>query len=759
MMKNPLNKRLPREFFGEFGKYLVIFLFLTGTIGFVSGFLVAGGSMITAYNNSFVKYNIEDGHFLLSEEASEELISRLEQEKVTIYPDYYIEEDTDHDQDGGTDSTLRIYQDRETVNKVCLMEGELPEQENEIAIDRMYADNNNITVGDTIEVGKKELTVTGLVALSDYSALFSDNGDMMFDAVKFGVAVMNEEGFKSFGEKNLSYCYSWKYDKAPKDEIEKKELSDDFMKVLAEQAIIEKYVPEYSNQAIHFTGDDMGGDRSMMLVLLYILIVILAFVFSVTINHTVVKEAAVIGTLRASGYTRGELLRHYLAMPMLVTLLAAVLGNILGYTMFKNLVASIYYGSYSLPTYETIWNGEAFVLTTVIPVIIMMITNMCSLMRRLSLSPLQFIRRDLTRKQRKKAVRLPDFKFFHRFRLRIILQNRSSYLTLFVGIVFANLLLLFGMMMAPLLSNFQEEVLEHMISDYQYVLKAPIEIEEDSAEKYCVTSLKTPEGAGGEGTEGEEISVYGIYDDSQYVKQEFPEEGIYISDGFAEKFQLAVGDTLTLKEIYGKKEYDFEIKGIQTYPAALTVFMSQEQFCQVFEKEEAYFNGYFSNEELTEIDEAYIASCITEDDLTKLSRQMDVSMGTMFYVVNVFAVILAALLIYLLTKLILEKNTNAISMVKILGYENGEIARLYLVATTWVVIISVLLSFFIDTWVMDVVYREVIKDFSGWLSFYIKPEIYVEMFVMVIAAYAAVALLQFKKIQKIPMDEALKNVE
>ena len=45
-MKNPLRKRLLRELVSEFGKYLVIFLFMAVTIGFVSGFLVAGDSMI-----------------------------------------------------------------------------------------------------------------------------------------------------------------------------------------------------------------------------------------------------------------------------------------------------------------------------------------------------------------------------------------------------------------------------------------------------------------------------------------------------------------------------------------------------------------------------------------------------------------------------------------------------------------------------------------------------------------------------------------
>ncbi len=69
-MRNPLMKRLPREFIGEMGKYLVIFLFMTATIGFVSGFLVAGGSMIQAYEESFEKYKIEDGHFVLLKESS-----------------------------------------------------------------------------------------------------------------------------------------------------------------------------------------------------------------------------------------------------------------------------------------------------------------------------------------------------------------------------------------------------------------------------------------------------------------------------------------------------------------------------------------------------------------------------------------------------------------------------------------------------------------------------------------------------------------
>ena len=69
-MKNPLLKRLPRELISDFGKYLAVFLFMTATIGFVSGFLVADDSMLAAYQESFEKYNIEDGNFTLEKEAT-----------------------------------------------------------------------------------------------------------------------------------------------------------------------------------------------------------------------------------------------------------------------------------------------------------------------------------------------------------------------------------------------------------------------------------------------------------------------------------------------------------------------------------------------------------------------------------------------------------------------------------------------------------------------------------------------------------------
>ena len=777
-MKNPLWKRLPRELKSDFGKYIVIFLFMTLTIGFVSGFLVADDSMLAAYDESFEKYNIEHGNFTLSSRIEDSTISKIEEKgKVHICENFYRDEAVDADLDGETEGTMRIYQERTDMDLVCLMEGKMPAAKDEIAIDRMYADNNSLKVGDKLQIEGKELLVTGLVALSDYSCLFSNNSDMMFDAVKFGVAIMTEEGAEQFGTTHPEYRYSWQYEKEPVDDIQEKEMSEDFLDVLVKYANVTGFIPQYVNQAINFTGEDMGSDKAMMEVLLYILIAIMAFVFAVTTNNTITKEASVIGTLRASGYSRRELLVHYISLPVFVTILASVFGNILGYTVFKGTCADMYYGSYSLPTYETRWNADAFVLTTVVPVLIMLGINLVLISRKLRLSPLKFLRHDLSTSKRKKAMRLPNLKFFNRFRLRIILQNKSSYFTLFVGIFFANVLLLFGMMMVPLLDHYQQVTVENMLAPYQYILNVPEEPDEDekytvlgmiqklltpsletdteSAEKFCMESMKNVV----PGKEGESITVYGISDDSAYVSEEMPEDGVLISDGYSEKYKVKAGDTILLKEAYGKQEYELTVKGIFQYPGALSVFMSMGEFREIFGKSDDYFNGYFTKEEITDLDEDLIATTITEDDLTKISRQLDVSMGNMFQLINVFAIVLFALLIYLLTKLIIEKNATAISMVKILGYEDKEIRSLYLTSTTWVVILSILLSLILSTWTIHGIYGYLMESFSGWLTLYLEPVVYPEMFAMGMGAYILVAILQFRRIRKIPMDIALKNVE
>ena len=771
-MKSPLRKRIPRELKGEIGKYLVVFILMVATIGMVSGFLVADGSMIQAYDEGFEKYNIEDGNFRTGDRLYRGQREAIEEEGVKIYENHYIEDSLSNG------STIRFFKNRTEVDKICLMDGELPSETGEIAIDRMYADNNSLKTGDTLDDGTKSWTITGLVALSDYSCLFQNNNDSMFDAVKFGVGVVTDEEFDSLDQDKLQYNYAWTYNEKPQTELEEKNVSEDLMKAIGKVVTLENFVPQYQNQAIIFTGDDMGSDKAMMIMLLYIIIVIMAFVFGITTSNTIAKEAGVIGTLRASGYTKNELIRHYMTLPVIVTLVGALIGNILGYTAFKDVCAGMYYGSYSLPTYVTIWNAEAFLMTTVVPVIIMFVVNYAVLHHKLKLSPLKFLRRDLSSRKQRRAVYLsPRMKIFHRFRLRVIFQNISNYLVLFVGIIFANLLLMFGLLLPSALDHYQLEIQNNMLAKYQYMLSVPVsvmggsnkleamldmllfahdtETDNEDAEEFSAYSLNTIP----DKYKSEEVTLYGVHDDSKYIDVDFS-DGVYISKAYADKFLLKPGDSITLKEKYEDDEYTFKISGIYDYNGSLCIFMPQEELNQTFDLGDDYFSGYFSNTEITDIESSYIGSVIDLDALTKISRQLSVSMGSMMGMVNVFAVAIYMILIYLLSKIIIEKNAQSISMTKILGYTNGEISRLYILSTSIVIVLCLLISLPIETTIMEVLFREMmLQSISGWIALWIDPMIYVQMFVIGLVTYAVVALLEYRKIRKVPMGEALKNAE
>jgi putative ABC transport system permease protein len=767
MVKNPLKKRLLRELKSDFGKYFVIFAFLVILIAFCSGFFVATESMQQAFDGSFEKYNIENGHIIFNEKLANTIVNDIEEnQNVKLYELFYKEVERDNE------DTIRIYKNRADVDKISVMEGELASKSDEIALDRMYASNANLKVGDTVRIEGKDYRITGLIAMSDYTSLFKSNTDLMFDAQHFSVAQVSDAAFEALPDYSISYCYAWKYQNEVNTDKERETASDDLKDALVEVVkaenvkrayagelenflTVKDFVPEQDNQAIHFAGDDIGGDKSMITVLLYIVIIILAFIFGVTTMNTIEKESAVIGTLRASGYTKKELIIHFMELPAIVLVLGAVVGNILGYTGMKYVCADMYYGSYSLPSYVTVWNGWAFVATTVVPVILLICINFFMLVKMFKLSPLKFLRHDLSKKRKRKAVKLPNWRFLARFRTRIILQNKSSYLIMFIGIAFSNIILLFGLVMTPLLDNYKKLVVDSMPCAYQYVLKTKTETKTAGAEKYALTSLDYVRAK----DLNDEVSVYGLQDNSKYFEIDFDNDGVYISDGVAEKYGFKVGDTITLNNEMEGEEYSFAIAGIHTYPSSLAVFMPIENFRTTFDKADDYYSGYLSDEKIEDIAEENIALTITQDDMTIVADQLSDSMGRMFYLLIAFALLIYLIVVYLLSKVVIEKNANAISIVKILGYQNGDVFRLYVVSTIIVVAISLLITIPLSDAALGGLWKAILSSYPGWLSYKAPAYVLVEMPLIGVAAYVIIGLLEYRRIGRIPMETALKNVE
>ena len=103
------------------------------------------------------------------------------------------------------------------------------------------------------------------------------------------------------------------------------------------------------------------------------------------------------------------------------------------------------------------------------------VINVGLLWNKLTLTPLKFLRKDLKKGKQAKALKLPDWSFLKRFRIRVILQNKVCYLILFVGIYLSSLLLMFGVGLGPLLEHYVDNIDETLLYEYQYILKAPVD--------------------------------------------------------------------------------------------------------------------------------------------------------------------------------------------------------------------------------------------------------------------------------------------
>lgn len=904
-MHNPLNKRFKRDLRSDAGKYVAIFLFIVFFIGAASGFMVADNSVTAQFKTTAEECNIEDGHLAFNVRPSNELLGKIEsQNDFKLYDLSYKEETIKKDK------TLRIYKVRNEVNKECLMSGEMPTKDSEIAVDRMFAENNKITVGDSLKIKGKKYVVSGLIALPDYSALFKSNADMMFDAVGFGVAVMTDSGYNAIGNAHETINYAWKYNAPVEDEetenaksellmkslenilkeydepliqaqvdslykkakpyinslrdefdVAEKELEskyfaairkasiNDTAKMAKELGITEKqyknlkqvledadknsdewdldsldsapkinlddyktsddmdfddmynqiykivdavsdaklydcsqiyrdlaslkkitdkfsiddsgilnikdYSAKYINKSIMYAREDSGSDKATMMLMTYIIMVVIAFLFAVTTSNTITKEANVIGTLRAMGYSKGELIRHYMFLPIAVTLVGSIVGNVLGYTVFQKVFVGVYYSNYSLPTFKMLWNMNAFWETTVVPFILMILVNFVMLTKKLKISPLNFIRGELKESGQKRLIKLPKkMPFFSKFRLRIFFQNIPSYLTLALGIFLAGVLVVFGSMYGPLLDDYANIVKENQLSKYQYVMINEAESENADAEKFCMTSLQTTD----KKFMTDDVTIYGVENQSKYITERIPMGEVLVSSAMAEKFGLSSGDEFTLKEQYKDKIYSFKVGGVYNYDAAITVFMNRGDYLTQFNEKSDYFNGYFSNSKLDDLSDDDVATVITEKDLTKVVTQMQVSMTEFVKVFKALGVVIFLLVMFILTKQIIEKNSKSVSMTKILGFSDIEIGKLYIIITSLVVLASLLISVPLISLALRWAFKSYIyTQMTGYIPYIVSNNCYVTMVVLGIVSYTVVACFMLLKIKKTPLGEALKN--
>ena len=490
----PLASRLPRELKHNIGKYLGIFLLMCGAIALTSGFLLTAHSIGSLIDNMRDEYMIEDGRVVTAFEATDAQLEAAEDAAESVggavfYKNFSI--DADIKKPAGDDSTkrtLRTYEHRTEVDIASYCEGAKPRTDDEVAVDRVFATNNGLAVGDKVELEGRAYTICGIMTLPDSQALFPNNSDFTVNTITFGVAEVTDAGFTALEDAGgaPTYTYSFTFNDRDLSVAERTDAEKDMVEALTDaDARVDDLIDADSNQGIGYARDDVDGDSAMWTTLLDIIIVIMAFVFVVLTNATIEEESAVIGTLLASGYRKREIVLHYLALPAIVGILAAGLGCALGVAFFTEPMRNLYYGSYSLPPFHVYWSWEIFVKCAVVPAAALILITLVGLLRKMGKTPLQFLRHEASGKSgTKRGLRLPErMGFVGRFRLRVFLRNLGNFATLFVGIAFASLLLLFGLAILPTMTHYADNLETSLVAEHQYTLKAPLELEGTAKER------------------------------------------------------------------------------------------------------------------------------------------------------------------------------------------------------------------------------------------------------------------------------------
>ncbi len=820
---NPLMKRLPRELIHNTGKYLGIFLLMAGSIALVSGFLLAAHSIGVIMSTMREDYNIEDARFTCDYEATDEMLAAAEKAAdsvggAKIYELYSVDAALEG-VDGGDaprEATVRAYEHRSVFDIAAYAQGRAPEAADEISVDRVFASHNNIEVGGTVALSGHDFEVVGIMTLPDQQALFENNSDFTINAISFGVAELTDEGLNALSDDlPLSYTYAILFNNRELSVAERTDAETDIMEALSnEGARVSSFIDADSNQGIGYAAEDVEGDTGMWEVLMYMVIAIMAFVFVVLTSSTIEEESAIIGTLLASGWRSRELVAHYLAPPAIVGATGCAVGTALGMTLLEGPMKDLYYNSYSLPPYHMSWSWHVFFVCTVVPFSLLVGITAFGLARKMGKTPLQFLRHDLGRNGTKRGVTLPErLGFVQRFRARVFLRNLGNFVTLFAGIAFASMILLFGLAMLPTMTHYSETLRNNLVAEHQYTLKMPVELsgtdeqresweaydriasvedisdlglskaEEDEltravarigdddhavnlaensqaaidqAESYAVYQLEYDRGAD---NGYESITVYGIRPGSRYWTDLAIEPGeVVFGAGFGDKYGIGAGDAASLWDKYNDATYRLKASGLYGTKTNLNVYMDLDTFNALFGNPAGYFNAYASNEELN-LDARWLASELTPADMDKIGTQMTDSMGSMMYLLLGVAVFIFFVFVYLLTKAVIDHSARSISYMKVFGYRDREVSLLYVRSITWCVAASLVLSLPAIIGSLTAIYKSMLMRLSGNIEIYVPTDAMVKVVVIGMLTYAIVAALHLRAIRRVPMALALKVQE
>ena len=531
------------------------------------------------------------------------------------------------------------------------------------------------------------------------------------------------------------------------------ELLDELFEIDIEN--LTSFVAAEDNIRIAAAAGDVVMDRNAGLIAGVIVLALFAYVISVFVVHQIEQEQSVIGALYALGVKKKDLMRHYITMPTLIALIAAVIGAVLAFSPIGvGSQSKDSYSYFSIPEFDTVYPPYLIAYAIVLPPVICAVVNAFVINKKLSRTALSLMRNEQSAGSYRQ-FKLKTKSFPKVFAVRQLVRESRSAVTMVLGMLVSIMVIMLGLDCYVLCSNVRDYTVSDTKYEYQYLYKYPEKTVPDGGEAAYIETLSTD-------CMGYtlDVTVIGIDGKSRYFDAQ-PEKGktkAVINSSLVERYGYKVGDRVIFSDSAADADYSFTVTDISDYSVGFTIFMDIGSMRELFGQDEDYFNTVYSDKEL-DIDEGRLYSVTTKDDI---ERSASVFVKLMFSLVSTLIIagtIVFCVVMYLMLGVMIDRSAMGISLIKIFGYRPKEIRSLYLNGNLFVVAVGAAIAVPLAKKAMDMIFPSFIPNVACSMKLAFPWYLYVLIYCAVILIYAVINRLLIGKIKKISPAEVLKNRE
>ena len=516
-----------------------------------------------------------------------------------------------------------------------------------------------------------------------------------------------------------------------------------------------EFVPAEENMRIGATTDDQVINKLAGLVAGVIIMILFTYVISVFVIHTIEAESGVIGALYAMGVTGKDLILHYLTLPVCVTFIAGVVGMILGFSPIgtRQQMADTY-KYYSFPEVPDVYPVYLLIYGLVMPVLAAVIVNWLVIRRKLAQPALKLMRKE-QKQGRFGHVDLGKMAFVPRFCIRQFLREIRTSLTVIFGLFVSLLICMLSLDCYVMCGNIGKENRADTRFEYMYTYKYPTQNVPAGGEEAFAKTLKRERFG-----YNLDVTVLGIEKDNSFFDAGIKKSKrkVILSSAAAQKFGLSAGEQFVLEDEDAGQDYAFQVSGIAQYSTGLYVFMDIESMRELFGEDEDYYNVVFADHKLN-IPAGRLYGTLTKAEVEKNADIFVNMMMPMVSMLIIVSILIFCVVMYLMMKVMIDRSSFGISLVKIFGYRISEIRKLYLNSNFCIVAAGALLCIPLSKWCMDSMYPLMVSNIACGMNLHFSWIIYAGLYMGILVLYMVINFFLVRRLQKITPAEVLKNRE